>query len=320
MYSKRRRQQMRNSTTGPSNQDARGKKDQKPWVHRIGPPLTPISILLILILALLVVVMALASSACTTQSAVSTETDDFNVGDSLTLKVTTLGGRIEIKAGSDNVVSVRAELRDIRRIKYEAIQSGDEVVVTADKTGKWWFPAGNTQADIYVTVPANTALRLKTSNGKIDVQGTTQGGILNTSNGDIVIEHVQGDFEATTSNGAVEIDTIDGSAFVRTSNDKVTLEGARGEFNVKTSNGTISFTGEMTPGGSNRLVTSNEQVEVELTGTPSVRLDAATSNEKVKCALAILATKTDTDHLIGTIGAGEAELYIETSNGDIIIE
>jgi len=311
---------MRKSIIRPQRQESRGKNDQKPWVHRIGPPLSPISILLIVTLLFLVGVMALASSACTTQSAVSTETDDFNVGDPLTLKVTTLGGRIEVKAGSDNVVSVRAELRDIRRIKYEAIQNGDEVIVTAEKTGKWWFPAGNTQADIYVTVPANTALRLETSNGKIDVTGTTRGGILETSNGAIALQDVKGDFEATTSNGAIEIDSFDGSAYLRTSNGKVTLQEAKGEFNAKTSNGSVSFSGDMTPGGSNRLVTSNEDVKVELTGTPSVHLDASTSNEDVKCALPILATKTDADHLIGTIGAGEADLYVETSNGDVTIQ
>jgi hypothetical protein len=311
---------MRNSTIGPQNRDYGGKNDQKPWVHRIGPPLSPISILLIVTLLFLVGVMALASSACTTQSAVSTETDDFNVADPITLKVTSLNGRIEVKAGSDNVVSVRAELRDIRRIKYEAIQSGDQVIVTAENKGKWWFPGGNTQADIYVTVPADTALRLETSNGKIEIEGTTSGGTLKTSNGAIVLQNVKGDFEATTSNGVIEIDTFDGSAFLRTSNDKVTLQDAKGEFNVKTSNGIVSFSGELTPGGSNRLVTSNDYIKVELTGKPSVHVDASTSNEKVKCELPILATKTDTDHLVGTIGAGEAELYIETSNGDVTIK
>jgi len=313
---------MRNSTIGPQNQDHRGKNDQKPWVHRIGPPLSPISILLIVTLLFLVAVMALASSACTTQSAVSTETDEFNVGDSVTLEVTTLGGRIEVNAGSDNVVRVRAELRDTRRIKYEAIQSsdGDEVIVTAENKGKWWFPAGNTSADIYVTVPANTALRLKTSDGEIEVKGTNRGGIIETSNGSIALEHVRGEFEATTSNGEVEIDTIDGSAFVRTSNGRVTVMEAKGEFNIKTSNGNVSFTGELTPEGNNRLVTSNGDIDVELTGTPSVHLDASTSNEKIKCALPILATKTDSDHLIGTIGGGEADLYIETSNGDVTIK
>jgi hypothetical protein len=265
--------------------------------------------------------MALASSACTTAPATSTEEAEFTVGDSTTLIVRSLDGLIQVEAGSDNVVAVRAELRDIRRIKYEAIKNGDEVIVTAEKTGDWWFPAGNTQADIYVTVPADIALRLKTSNGKIKVQGTTHGGILQTSNGDIVLNDVKGDFDATTSNGAIEIDAIEGSAFVKTSNGKVTLREAKGAFNVKTSNGAVSFSGEMTPGGSNRLVTSNGSVEVEFTATLSLNIDASTSNGEVEHPdVAILATKTETDHLVGKIGAGEADLYIETSNGDVTIQ
>jgi len=311
---------MRKSVIGPSHEGNKGRNDNKPWVHRTGPPLTPVSIFLIVALVFLVGVMALASSACTTSPATSTETDNFTVGESTTLVVRSLNGRIQVEAGSDNVVTVRAELKDIRRIKYEAIQNGDEVIVTAEKTGDWWFPAGNTKADIYVTIPAHTALKLKTSNGKIEVQGTTRGGTLETSNGAILLNDVKGDFDATTSNGAVEIDTIDGKASVTTSNGRVTLQQAKGEFNARTSNETVSFSGEMTPGGSNRLVTSNGSVQVELTGTPSVHLDASTSNEKVKCALPILATKTDTDHLVGTIGPGEAELFIETSNGDVTIK
>jgi len=311
---------MRKSITGRLHRDDRVKKDEKPWVHRVGPPLSPISILLIVTLVFLVGVTALASSACTTQSAVSTETDNFSVGDSLTLMVNTLGGQIQVNTGPDSVVTVRAELRDIRRINYEAIQSGDDIIVTAEKTGKWWFPAGNTRADIYVTVPANTALRLKTTDGKIDVQGTTSGGILQTSNGDVVLEQVKGDFEATTSNGKVEINTIEGSAFVRTSNGKVDVQEAKGEFDIKSSNGNVSFSGEMGPGGSNRLVTTNGNVDVELAGTPSVHLDASTSNGKVECTLPITATKPDTHHLVGTIGAGEANLYIGTSNGNVTIK
>ncbi|MCX5991374.1 MAG: DUF4097 family beta strand repeat-containing protein [Chloroflexi bacterium] len=295
-------------------------RQQKPWVHRIGQPLSPIPIMLIVTLASLVGLMVLASSACTTQSAVSTKTNNFNVGDSLTLNVTTLGGRIEVSAGSDNVVTVRAELRDIRRIKYLAIQSGNEVTITAEKTGKWWFPAGNTRADIYVTVPPHTALKLSTSNSKIEVQGTTAGGILETSNESIVLDNVKGDYVATTSNGDVAIYTIEGSAYVKTSNGEVGLNEAKGEFNATTSGGNVSFSGQMTPGGSNRLVTSNGFIEVALAGTPSVQLDASTTNAKVECALPILATKTDTHHLVGTIGAGEANLYIETYNGNVTIK
>ena len=312
---------MKKSVIGTSHEGNERQNHQEPWVHRIGPPLTAVSIFLIVALVLFIGVMALASSACTTQPATSTESDNFTVGESATLIVRSLNGRIQVEAGSDNIVTVRAELKDIRRIKYEAIKNGDEVIVTAEKTGDWWFPAGNTKADIYVTVPAHTALKLKTSNDQIEVQGTTGGGTLETSNGAIVLDDVKGDFDATTSNGAVEIDTIDGKASVRTSNGRVTLQQAKGEFNARTSNGAVSFSGEMTPGGSNRLVTSNGSVQVELTGTLSLSIDASTSNGEIRHPdVPILTTTAKTDHVIGTIGAGEAELYIETSNGDVTIK
>lgn len=308
------------STTGRSLEDVRRQNNPKPWVQRTGPPVTFRSFLLVAGLLFLVAVLALASAGCTTQSAVDTRTDEFTVGASPSLKVETMGGRIEITAGSDNVVSVRAELRDIRRINYEAVQNGDDIIVTAEKTGRWWFPAGNTEAHVYVTVPANTCVNLKTSNGKIEVRGTNGGGILETSNGEIGLTEVKGDFDATTSNGAVDIDTIDGSALVKTSNGGITVREAKGSFNLKTSNGDVTFSGELMPGGSNRLVTSNGNIEVDLMGTPSLSVDASTSNGEVDHPdVPILTTTAKTDHVVGTIGAGEAELYIETSNGDVTI-
>jgi DUF4097 and DUF4098 domain-containing protein YvlB len=114
---------------------------------------------------------------------------------------------------------------------------------------------------------------------------------------------------------------MEGSAYVRTSNGKIVLTEAKGEFNAKTSNGNVTFSGELTSGGSNRFVTSNGKIEVELLGTPSLSLDASTSNGRViHDDVAILATRTDTDHVEGKIGAGEGDLYIETSNGDVIIK
>jgi hypothetical protein len=309
------------STTAPANQERTRGKPQKPWVKRTGPPLNPVSILLIATMVFLVAVMALASFACTKQSAVGTQSDEFTVGPSPSLKVETLAGRIEVTAGSDNVISVRAELRDIRRINYEAVQSGNEVIVTAEKIGKWWFPAGNTKADIYVTVPANTELRLETTDGAIEIRGTMAGGILDTSNGAIVLRDVKGDFDASTTNGAVDIDTIDGTALIKTSNGRVTVQEARGAFNLKTTNGNVTFSGELTPGGSSRLVTTNGRIEVELTGTPSIKIDASTTNGEIKHPdVPILTTKAKTDHVVGTIGAGEAELYIQTTNGDVNIK
>jgi hypothetical protein len=94
----------------------------------------------------------------------------------------------------------------------------------------------------------------------------------------------------------------------------------KGAFDVDTSNGNISFSGEMIPGGDNRMETSNGTVTVELEGTPSVNLDASTNRGEVTSELPIEASTTKKQRLVGTIGGGEAELHIRATNGSVTIE
>ncbi len=308
---------MSKSTIDPSHEYSAGKNGPKPWVHRIGPRLNFNWILLLF--TLLISAVLLASSACTTIPAVQTYENNFTVGGSASLVVDSTGGWIHVETGPGNQVHVEATVRDFTRMEYEAITNGDVVTVTAKRKGS--FLSGfQGRADILVTVPAGTSLTLETSDGDIAVTGTTGGGVLKTSNGKITLENVKGDFQGDTSNGDIEINTMEGSSLLRTSNGEVDIENARGEFNASTSNGAIFFSGEMIPGGSNRLTTSNGEVTVELQGTPSINLDASTSDGKVSSDLATLATETETNHLVGKIGAGEADLYIHTSNGDVTIK
>ena len=130
-----------------------------------------------------------------------------------------------------------------------------------------------------------------------------QCGTVRTSNGKIVMEDVIGDFDISTSNRAV------------------TIALARGTFDVETSNGRIEFDGELAPGGNNRMTTSNGSVDIKLQGTPSVKLDASTANGSVTTKLPILTTSPgDEHHLVGTFGAGDAELFVRTSNGSVMIQ
>lgn len=308
---------MRKSTIDCSHEYCMDKNNPKPWVHRIGPRLNFIWILLLF--AMVVIAVLLASSACTTSSAIQTYENDFAVGESPSLVVSSINGWIHVEVGPGNQVHVEATVRDFNRMEYTATANGDVVTVTAKRKGSV-FSGFQGKADIHVTVPAGTVLILETSNADIAVTGTTGGGVLETSNNEIVLQNVRGDFQGDTSNGAIEINTMEGSGLFRTSNGHIDVTDVKGDFNASTSNGAMLFSGEMIPGGNNRLTTSNGPITVELTGTPSVNLDASTSNGKVMSELEILATVTETTHLVGKIGAGEAELYIHTSNGDVTIK
>jgi hypothetical protein len=273
-----------------------------------------------IVCALAAGIVILSSASCVASPANSTRADSFTVGDSATLVVDSLNGRIQIEDGSGNKVDVQATIRDTAGLRYDVVQNGNQITVTAARTGGWQLFGNDAGADIHVSVPAGIILSLRTSNGDIDVQGTIRGGVLKTSNGRVVLQNVKGDFDGSTSNGRIEVTGLEGSGLFKTSNGKVDLQGIAGSCNASTSNGTISFSGEMKPGGQNRLVTSNGSVSVELKGTPSVTLDASTSNGKVSSALPILATNTGNTSLAGKIGAGESTLYIRTSNGSVTIK
>ncbi|MFC2078986.1 DUF4097 domain-containing protein [Candidatus Bipolaricaulota bacterium] len=268
-------------------------------------------------LAAVVFAVGLLAAGCTL-GPTETRDDSFAVGGSVRLVVDSENGSIEVVAGSDSEVRVQATLRGADRIEYETEQDGDTITVTSRRTRRVLFGFGS-GTDLVITVPISTVVDLETSNGRIELQGIHGSGTLNTSNGKIALENVAGDFAGDTSNGSITIDAMEGSARFHTSNGRVDLSDVIGEVDVESSNGRISFRGEMTPGGRNRLTTSNGSVNVELRGIPSVSLDASTSHGDVSSELPILITVMKERELSGTIGDGEADLYIRTSNGDVTI-
>ena len=269
-----------------------------------------------LVAVTIMAVTLLAAAGCTA-GPTETRDDSFSVNGTATLVVNSDNGWIKVNTGTDDEVRIQATLRGIDRIDYEVSRDGNTITVLAEIDQGWFI--SNVGVDITITAPVNTDVELETSNGAIELNGIEGTGTLRTSNGEIVLENVKGDFEGRTSNGKIEVDTLEGTAFLMTSNGGLDLQEVIGEVDAETSNGGISYSGDMIPGGDNRLITSNGNVDVELMGTRSIKLDASTNNGDVTSELPITATTTSDDHLVGTIGDGEADLYIESSNGDVTI-
>ncbi len=270
---------------------------------------------------LLLSTLLLAAAACD-GGPTEARTDTFTVGPSPRLVVNSVNGRVVVNVAPDNTVQIRAMLKKADRVDYQVSQDGGTVSVEAKKKGGFLSWIGRSPgADLEITAPPTTRLELRTSNGRIELHGMQGSGTLRTSNGEIVLEDAKGEFDVSTSNGSIDVRALEGSATLHTSNGRVTVREAAGAFDIETSNGSIDFTGQMTPGGSNKMETSNGSVSIRLEGTPSLKVDASTSNGAVITTLPILTTSTgDEGRLVGAIGEGEATLVIRTSNGSVRIQ
>ena len=254
------------------------------------------------ILGLLVLTLLLA--ACGEGFGRPTEVRDesFSVGASPRLVVENRNGRVTVRVGQAGTTRVRAMLHKPDELEYRVEVEGDAIRVTArpDRAGFFNFGA-SPGADLVIEVPSNTVVDSRSSNGKIELFGVSGPSTAHTSNGAIELRDVNGEFVASTSNG------------------KISVAHSRGAFDLQTSNGVIGFDGELSPGSDNKLETSNGSITVTLGGAPSVRIDASTSNGSIDSRLLFDGGAIEENGLVGTLGNGDASLYIETSNGTITI-
>ena len=210
-------------------------------------------------------------------------------------------GSIEIVTGPDGEVDVEAELTNPSRVFYSASVSGNTVTVRARKTGSGITIGRSPQAEIHLTVPAQST---------IDAQ---------TGKGHIIVEGVFGDRDLETNNGKVTNIGSDSKYTLSTSNGSVKMLNVSGQFSANTTNGKIEFSGTITSGTDNQFTTVNGSISVVFQSDPDIELDGRTINGSVKSDRPILATTTEKKHLSGTYGDGSAKLNLKTVNGSIDI-
>lgn len=173
-----------------------------------------------------------------------------------------------------------------------------------------------------VRVPSKTALSLRTSNGRIGVQSIQKEVHAATSNGRIEISNVKGNVTANTSNGRIEIRQTDAETFdLHTSNGAIACEAVTGDIQASTSNGSIhvKYGPEASAATNINLHTSNGSITVDTPNNYSAKVNASTSNSKIYTNIPITTQGELGKHINGTIGSGEGQLTLKTSNGSITI-
>jgi hypothetical protein len=255
--------------------------------------------------------------------------ETFRVKDTPRVIVETFNGPIDVICGvEEGMVRAKVTKRasaatqdeaqaDLENIDVKLKQEGDAIIVLAQKADK---VRGNLGASAVVEVPKGTLLDLRTSNGGVKVVGLTGDLIGKTSNGPIEVKGSKGPLKLVTSNGGITVVGGSGNMDLESSNGGINIQASQAVVNAKTSNAKVQFKGTLAA-GEHSFNSSNGGIQLTLPEDAQFRLDASTSNGRIKSAFDVKGKDKANKHsLRGVVGDGQATaIKLHTSNGGIEI-
>lgn len=176
---------------------------------------------------------------------------------------------------------------DLARIKIDISSAPNRIQIRTVRPTEG-SRRGSLGARYRINVPRKTSLeRVETSNGPVRVEGLEGEGRITTSNGPIRLTRHSGNLTLTTSNGPVDANDVQGVVTVTTSNGPVTATALKGHLEVTTSNGPIKVDiAETQQEKPLRLRTSNGPVQVTLAARPATDVIATSSNGPITVRVA----------------------------------
>ncbi len=125
------------------------------------------------------------------------------------------------------------------------------------------------------------------------------------------VSNVNGNVAATNLGNGVSVANVNGN---------VTLAGTTGSSRVRLTNGNVTAAVAITGAGFVDLLTVNGNVALAIPTTTSATLSAAVTNGTISIANLALANQVSTSRtLTGTLGAGEGDIALHTTNGNIAV-
>lgn len=247
----------------------------------------------------------------------------YNVKAGGHLELTNRNGGVEITGWDRDSVEVAgtkyAPDRDsLRDVKVDVQQDGDRLVVrTETPKGNW--RGGNFGVRYRIHVPRQFMLdRVETTNGAITAEDLQGGGKLKSTNGKLAFARLTGNYNAETTNGGIELTDLSGEQHLATTNGGVRGSLKQGSVEASSTNGAIDITVAQpqadrpirveTTNGSVQLAmaefrgnpvhaeTTHGSVTLRLPEGTNATLDAHTSSAKVTSDLPLTSTEDSSKH------------------------
>ncbi len=236
---------------------------------------------------------------------------------------------VQSRNGAVSVVSdPSATDVSIEAVVYSKDQSRLEAInVKAERDGEGTLrvgvewpggkPKSNEGCSFKIRVPDARGVNINTSNGAVTLEGLDGDAVADTSNGSIRVERQGGSLRADTSNGKITVVGVAGNVVADTSNGSVSIEDVAGSVTADSSNGRVSITLAPSSPGPVTIDTSNGSVEVICGPAFAGDVTMDTSNGSITLTEADGTAHKGKGRLNATIGAGGAKSVVSTSNGSI---
>jgi DUF4097 and DUF4098 domain-containing protein YvlB len=165
--------------------------------------------------------------------------------------------------------------------------------------------------------------------GKIELYGSSsdfelrdiEGNInVSTSSGDGIIEKATGDLYVKTSSGDVRVFSLNGNMKTRSSSGDITAEDISGSTSAKTTSGTIRLKHLTNKEGNFQALSTSGDITLGISREFTGNVKIETSSGTIDSDVDISKNRYSKDYLTGEIGAGDGEIDIETTSGDITLE
>ena len=220
-----------------------------------------------------------------------------------------------IKASNQETADEMAE-----EINLVGNKRGKSYIVEIDY-GKFHNKKKRHACHVTVKVPERLALKLHTTNGRIEVEEMEGDVLASSTNGSIEVDGAKGNVNLSTTNGSVNAMKIQGRLEADTTNGKLTLHSISGEVEADTTNGRIEITIENPLEGGINADTTNGSIELTLASGSEFSISASTTNGGISDNVDggdFNYNKRRTS-MNGKVGSGKSKITLSTTNGSITI-
>ena len=252
--------------------------------------------------------------------------------------ISNIAGEVTVRGWSRNEVEVTGTLgKNVEELIFE--RDGDKVTIKVKVPKRM---GRGIDSDLHISVPERSSIDVGAVSADIDVTDVrgeqrlhTVSGDVNTesSGSDVSAESVSGDVEvngdksdaetnASTVSGDVTMFRVAGSVSGESvSGDVVIDEGSFSRVELSTVNGELVFQAELRKDGKLSAETVNGDVDVELAGEVSARIDISTFNGRIRNCFGPEAQRSSKYapgwSLNFTEGDGDGRIDISTMNGGV---